>query len=223
MKASVDEWEEGLPEEVRFWRRWLEGNTEYAEDRAYRLSSNRPFPWWAKPLIRGNPDHIQVLDIGAGPITSLGDVWEGKHVTITPIDPLAEAYAQLMKEYSVTPPIRTMFGTGEHLVEQFGENSFDFAYASNSLDKMDDPVVCYQEIMAVLKPGASAVTYHEANKGERHHYEGVYRWNFSMRDNRLLAWNHDGQWDVVENLSDVGHNRVETDKNFIKLTITKKS
>ena len=221
MKASIDQWEAELPEEVRFWRRWLEGNTEFAEDRAYRLSSNRPFPWWAKPLIKGDPDHVQVLDVGAGPLTSLGDLWEGKCVTITPVDPLAEAFAQLMDEYSVTPPIRTIYGSGLDLVEQFGQSSFDFVYASDSLDKTDDPIVCYQQIMEVLKPGASAVTYHEANKAERHHYETVYKWNFSIRENRLLTWNHDGQWDVVENLEGVGHSRVETDKHYIKLTLTK--
>lgn len=223
MKVSIEQWEEQLPEEVRFWRRWLEGNTEKAEDRAYRLSSHRPFPWWAKPLIKGDPEHIRVLDVGAGPLTSLGDVWEGKEVTILPIDPLADAYSKLMEEYAVTPPIRTLYGTGQDLVSQFGENSFDFIYASDSLDKTDDPIACYQQIMLVLKPGASAVTYHEANKAERHHYETVYQWNFSLKENRLLVWNHEGQWDVLEHLSNVGHSRVETDRHYIKLTVTKKT
>lgn len=223
MKPSLAQWTEQLPDEVRFWRRWLEGNTEYAEDRAFRLSSNRPFPWWAKPLIRGNPDHVQVLDVGAGPLTSLGDLWEEKCVTITPIDPLAEAYDQLMAEYSVTPPIKTVYGSPMELVAQFGESSFDFVYASDSLDKSEDPIICYQQIMEVLKPGASLVTYHESNKAERHHYENVYQWNFSIKDNHLLAWNHSGQWDVVENLPNVGHSRVETDKHYIKFTVTRNS
>lgn len=221
MNATLEQWEEQLPEEVGYWRRWLEGNTEYAEDRAYRLSSHRPFPWWAKPLIRGNPDHVRILDVGAGPLTALGDVWDGKQVSIMPIDPWAEAYSQLMDEYSVTPPIRTILGSGLELAEMFGESSFDFVYASDSLDKTEDPVICYQQIMAVLKPGASAVTYHEANKGERHHYESVYMWNFSIKENRLLAWNHQGQWDVLEYLTGVGHSRVETDRHYIKLTLTK--
>lgn len=221
MSASTVKWEEGLPEEMTFWETWLSGNTNFAEERAFRLSSNRPFPWWAKPLIKGNPDQIRMLDVGSGPVTALGDLWDDKQVTIVPIDPLAKGYANLLQKTSITLSTPTIYGTGENLVEQFGENSFDFAYACNSLDHSINPVECYQQMLAVLKPGASLVTYHEANSGERAQYEGVHQWNFSIRESRLIAWNHSGNWDVVENCPDAAHFRIETDQQYIKFTLSK--
>lgn len=223
MTASKAKWEQGLPHEIAFWEDWLAGRTQYAEDRALRLSSGRPFPWWAKPLIPGNPARIRVLDVGAGPVTALGDVWDDKSITIVPVDPLAEAYAKVLDKYGLTPPVRTRYGLGESLVEQFGQESFDFAYACNCLDHAVDPVECYRQMLAVLKPGCSLVTFHEANEAEHQHYEGLHQWNFSVRESRLVAWNHDGQWDVVNECPDATHFRIEGDRQYIKFTLTKKT
>jgi SAM-dependent methyltransferase len=223
MTASKEKWEQGLPHEIAFWEDWLAGRTQYAEDRALRLSSGRPFPWWAKPLIPGNPGRIRVLDVGAGPVTALGDVWDDRNITIVPIDPLAEAYAKVLDKYGLTPPVRTHYGLGESLVEQFGKESFDFAYACNCLDHAVDPVEYYRQMLAVLKPGCSLVTFHEANEAEHQHYEGLHQWNFSVRDARLVVWNHDGQWDVVDECADADHFRIEAERQYIKFTLTKKT
>ena len=222
MTASRDKWEEGLPDEVTFWENWLEGKTKYAEDRALRLSSNRPFPWWAKPLIKGNPDTIRVLDVGAGPVTAMGNVWGDKEITIVPVDPLAKEYAKLLERFAITPPTPTIYGLGEELVEQFGEASFDFAYACNCLDHSLDPVECYRQMMTVIKPGCSLVTFHEANEAEHQQYEGLHQWNFSVRDDRLIVWNHSGDWDIVENCPNAGHFRIQADRGYIKFTLTRK-
>ena len=223
MTGAKDKWKEGLPEEVSFWEDWLEGRTKYAEDRAFRLSSNRPFPWWAKPLIRGNPRHIRILDVGAGPVSAMGNVWGDKQITVVPVDPLAEEYAALLKRFAVTPPTTTIRGIGEELVEQFGEESFDFAYACNCLDHSLDPVECYRQMMLVLKPGCSLVTFHEANEAEHQNYQGLHQWNFSVREKRLIVWNRHGDWDIVERCPHVDHYRIESDRGYIKFTLTRKS
>ena len=80
MDAAASKWEDGLHNEISFWEDWLDGRTKYAEDRAFRLSSNRPFPWWAKPLIPANVKKIRVLDVGAGPLTAMGDVWDDREI-----------------------------------------------------------------------------------------------------------------------------------------------
>jgi SAM-dependent methyltransferase len=222
MDASEVKWREGLPNEVSFWVNWLEGRTKYAEDRALRLSSNRPFPWWAKPLVPAHVKKVRVLDVGAGPVTAMGDVWNDREVTVVPVDPLADAYAELLQRYSITLPTATIKGTGEKLVEQFGENSFHFAYACNCLDHALDPVECYRQMLAVLKPGCSLVTYHESNEAERQNYEGLHQWNFSVRESRLVVWNHNGDWDIVDHCPEADHYRIETDRQYIKFTLTKK-
>ena len=223
MDASAAKWQEGLPKEVAFWETWLEGRTKYAEDRAFRLSSNRPFPWWAKPLVPAHLDSIRVLDVGAGPVTALGDYWDDKEITIVPVDPLAESYAELLARYAITLPTPTIYGLGEELVEQFGEESFHFAYACNCLDHSMDPVECYRQMMGVLKPGCSLVTFHEANEAERQNYEGLHQWNFSVKESRLVVWNHNGDWDIVDHCPDVAHYHIEQDRHYIKFTLTMKA
>ena len=223
MDALRKEWEQRLLEELPAWAKCLEGRTQNPEDRALRLSSNRVFPAWAKPLIKGNPGTATVLDIGAGPITALGDNWEGHQVKIIPVDPLAEAYNSLLERNGIVPHTQTVYGMGEHLVEQFGEDTFDLAYACESLDQSLDPIECFQQILATLKPGCSLVAFHEANQAERNRYEGPYQWNFSIRESRLLVWNHQGDYDVIDNCPEAGHYHLETEGSYIKFTLTKRS
>ena len=223
MISSEEKWEKGLSEELYFWDAWLEGRLQNAEDRAYRLSSHRPFPWWVKPLIPKQAGEVRILDVGAGPVTELGAQWEGREVEIVAVDPLADPYAELLKKYSICPPVRTINGAGEHLARQFGPESFHFVYARNSLDRSLDPIECYRQILQVLRPGCSLVSLHEANNGERNNYEGVNQWNFSLNEKRLMVWNHSGNWELMDQLEGVGSHRVEMDRNLIKLTLTRKS
>lgn len=221
MTVHQDKWEQGLPSEVAFWDDWLAGRTKYAEDRALRLSSGRAFPWWAKLLIPSGVDHVRVLDVGAGPVTALGDLWQGKQVQIIPVDPLAETYQAILDRYAITAPIQTIYGVGEKLVEQFGRESFDFAYACNCLDHSIDPVECYRQMLAVLKPGCSLVTFHEANEGEHQNYEGLHQWNFSVEDQRLVVWNRDSKRDIVSECPEAATFLIEGDRKYIKFTMTK--
>lgn len=223
MRATHEKWEEGLPEEVAFWEDWLAGRTRYAEDRALRLSSGRPFPWWARSLIPGNPRRIRVLDVGAGPVTALGNVWDSRTISIVPVDPLAREYDAVLAKYGITPPVRTRSGVGEKLIKQFGPESFDFAYACNCLDHALDPVECYRQMLAVLKPGCSLVTFHEANEAEHQNYAGLHQWNFSVRDNRLLVWNDEGETDVVEECDLAREFKIEAERQYIKMTLTRKA
>ncbi|NDV61220.1 methyltransferase domain-containing protein [Puniceicoccales bacterium CK1056] len=221
MTSIKDNWQKGLPKELEIWGDWLSGETGDAEDRALRLSSNRPFPWWAKPLIPGQPGRIRVLDVGAGPLTVLGNVWDDKTVTIVPIDPLATEYDELLRKNGLTPPVRTIYGMAESLSEQFEAASFDFAYAGNCLDQTIDPIAAHREIFKVLRPNSSLISIHLANQGEEENYEGVYQWNFSLKESRLIVWNHSAQYDLLDECPEIGHHHFEKDGQYIKMTLTK--
>lgn len=223
MSSIKERWQKGLPQEVEVWKDWLAGTTGDAEDRALRLSSNRPFPWWAKPLIPGQPERIRALDVGAGPLTAIGTVWEGKTVSVVAIDPLATEYEELLRRNGLTPPVRTIYGLAESLGEQFQPASFDFAYAGNSLDQTVDPIAAHREIFKVLKPNCSLISIHLANQGEEESYEGVYQWNFSLKENRLIVWNHGAQFDLLDECPEIGHHHFEKDGPYIKMTLTKRA
>ncbi len=220
--ASAHE-EEGLRREAAFWERWLEGNIPDPEARALRLSYGRPFPWWAKPLVPVGASRLRVLDVGAGPVTTLGDAWGDRAITIVPVDPLAETYDRLLAKYGIVPPIRTIPGAGESLEEQFGRDCFDLAHASDSLDRAADPIECFRQMLAVLKPGCSLVTFHQANGGERHQYEPPHRWNFTVRQGRLIVWDPSVQRDVAALCQEAAHFRVATEGGVIQFTLTKRA
>lgn len=221
MSSVRERWEAGRAAEVSYWRDWLYGRTDQPEERALRLSDHRPFPWWAKPLVPGDRKQVRVLDLGAGPVSAMGNFWEGREVVLVPVDPLAGAYNEIMEEFGITPPVRTIQGFGEELVERFGEGQFDFAYASHSLDRCIEPMTCIRQMLKVLKPGASLHMVHHANEAEQHHYTGMLQWNFSLREHRLMLWNHGKQFDVLESCEGLARHHLEGNRRQIHLTLTK--
>jgi SAM-dependent methyltransferase len=101
--------------------------------------------------------------------------------------------------------------------------AFDFAYACNCLDHAIDPVACYQQMLAVLKPGCSLVSFHEANEAEHQRYAGLHQWNFNVQESRLIVWNRDGKRDVAEQCPDMESFRIEGDRKYIKFTARKRA
>jgi SAM-dependent methyltransferase len=135
---------------------------------------------------------VTILDVGAGPLTSVGAAYPGKRIEVVAVDPLAERYDELLRRFEVEPPVRTRPGTGERLPDLFPANSFDIAYARNSLDHGDDPAAAVLNMLAVVRPGGFVILRHYENEGEQAGYSGLHSWNFTERDGRLLIRGRDG-------------------------------
>lgn len=223
--VAKEKWESGLGEEVDFWERWLAGKTAYEEDRSLRLTPDRELPWWVIEELPAEQAKVRILDVGAGPVAAFGNCWPGHEVELVPVDPLASEFDKILAENGLTPPVRTIEGFGEKLVGQFGENTFDFAYACNCLDHSLDPVRCYQEMLRVLKPGRALVTYHVANEAVHQNYEGLHQWNFEVRlvdgEERVFAWNPQVATDLVSALEGLGGWSVKDERGYIRLTLRK--
>lgn len=223
--VAKEKWESGLGEEVDFWERWLAGKTAYEDDRSLRLTPDRELPGWVIEELPADQAKVRILDVGAGPVAAFGNRWPGHEVELVPVDPLAEKFGEILAANDLTAPVPTIKGFGEKLVEQFGENSFDFAYACNCLDHSLDPVRCYQEMLRVLKPGRSLVTYHVANEAVHQNYEGLHQWNFEVRpvdgEERVFAWNPQVATDLVAALEELGGWSVKDERGYIRLTLRK--
>ncbi len=115
-----------------------------------------------------------------------GKVWEGHKLQITAIDPLAEAYNNIIDAYHLTPPVRTQPCAGEALSATFPEQSFDFVYARNAIDHAVDPLVCIREMVKVAKSGCSILLVHEENVGVKEKYHGLHHWNFTVEQGDFL-------------------------------------
>jgi SAM-dependent methyltransferase len=163
---------------------------KYAEEYAYRLN---PESQVADPVLReilsGLPGHrVSVLDVGAGPVTSIGYRFPGKELAIVATDPLADAYDRSMREAGVKQPVRTIAVDGECLLEHFGPDRFDIAYARNAVDHAVDPARLIEQMLGVVRPQGHVVLRHVRNEARRQDYVQLHQWNFDQRDGDLILW-----------------------------------
>ena len=173
----------GLADEVRFWDQRI-GSI---------LASPGGFEWYFDPksqltgfyldtfqdLVKTfPPEKIKVLDVGAGPSTNIGKCWNDIRLNITAVDPLAPYYDEILRKYSVDPPVRTVFGVAEHLASQFPPESFEWANAANSLDHVASPIDALRELFPLIKPQGCITLCNIPNEAEREGYSGFHQWNF---------------------------------------------
>jgi SAM-dependent methyltransferase len=188
-------WRARRRSEVDFWAGWLmgtPGTEQWAWDREERLAPETEIrdPLVRRELERIPGDEIRILDVGAGPLTSLGYRYPGKTLAIVPVDPLADDYDRLLRGAGLEPPIRTIGVAGEALVERFGLHRFDIAYAANSLDHSADPLIIVSNMVSVVRAGGVVLLRHKRNEGESARYGGLHQWNFDAVDGDLLVWNN---------------------------------
>jgi SAM-dependent methyltransferase len=188
-------WRRRKSSEVDFWADWLvgaPGTEEWASDRESRLNPDTQIrdPLVRAELERSPAEELSILDVGAGPITSLGFRYPGKKLTIVPVDPLADEYDRLLRDANLDPPIRTIGVAGEALLEHFGSRRFDIAYAVNSLDHSADPLRIISNMADVVRVGGVVLLRHKRNEGESALYGGLHQWNFDVVDDSLLVWNN---------------------------------
>jgi SAM-dependent methyltransferase len=193
--------------EVDFWADWLSGapgTEQWANDRELRLTPETQIrdPFLRAELERNPDEEISILDVGAGPLTSLGFRYPGKSLTIVAVDPLADEYQRLLLDAGVDPPIRTIRVAGEALLAYFGPRMFDIAYACNSLDHSSDPLTIISNMVAVVREGGTVLLRHKRNEGESAGYGGLHQWNFDVADDALRLWNSAMEVNVGSELQD---------------------
>jgi glycosyltransferase involved in cell wall biosynthesis len=195
----------GEEEEVAFWDAYLaEAGGVQGVDFQLRCDPELRLQSYITDLLSAPLDAtVDILDVGAGPLTFLGKRWGQRNVRITAIDPLAERYNRLLEKYGITPPVRTQVGEAEGLTSLFAENSFDLVHARNVIDHSRDPVAVLEQMVAVTKPGGLVYLHHHSNEVETQQYTGMHQWNFYMRDDHLFVGNRSRSFDLTEILTPV--------------------
>lgn len=207
--TTRERWDRAISYEANFWADWL-ATRAFGDVGEYRKRLDPAAPV-EDELVAGRlrelPDEtLSILDVGAGPLTTVGKTYAGKELRITAVDPLATDYDQILAGADVTPPVRTELCHGERLLEKFEPASFDIAFAANALDHSYDPVLVIQNMLEVVRPGGFVVLSHRRNEAESKGYLGLHQWNFEQRDGRLVVWNRDSSHDVnalLESRADV--------------------
>jgi SAM-dependent methyltransferase len=183
-----------LKEEIGYWDQWLATRGgKYAAEFAERFDPTREVTDPALRAVLGDLDQrssdvVSILDVGAGPASTVGHRFSGRPVAVTAVDPLADDYRRLLDEHGLEPPVVTERLEGERLVERFGSGRFDVAYARNSLDHAVDPVAIAGNMLEVVRPGGCVVLRHVRNEAVRQRWVQLHQWNFDERDGELVVW-----------------------------------
>lgn len=167
--------------EVGFWRRWLRTRgLSWPDDFARRFDPDTPVqPQLARLIDRLEGQQVEILDVGAGPVTVVGKRHPGKTVSVTATDVLARDYAQLLADFGLTAPSPTVYAEAEKLQEQLGDRQFDIVHAQNSIDHCADPIAAIGQMLAVTRPGGFVLLLHEENEGSNELYHALHKWDFT--------------------------------------------
>jgi hypothetical protein len=154
--------EHGLAKRRAFWEKWLDPDSNHSAFRETRMQPDRELPYWAKAVLPKQIQRPRILDVNAGPVSSLGTRLNGKEVDLIPIDDLAHQFDQLIARHGYTVPLRTQFCSAEDILCRFGAGAFDLIYSYNGLANTRDPIRVYAQLLASLKPNRKVITFHQA-------------------------------------------------------------
>lgn len=192
-RAPRERWKTLLPTEIAYWDAVISGthpNPDTVKAFRERAGGHYPVPGsLVKLLQRQDIVRARILDVGAGPHTTIGPVLYGTRLNIVAVDPLADAYDELLERHGIEPAIRTIKGEAERLVEQFGAERFDVVYSRNALDHMRDPWIALQQMVDACVPGGVVHVEGAINEGVSHRYGGLHQWNVMPAERDMIIWN----------------------------------
>ena len=196
-----DAWREGTDHELAWWHDWLANRGgAWPDNYDFRLDPESCLQHDVMRHLDPRQTALRILDVGAGPLTSLGKCWPGHEVEITAVDALADEYTNLLMDCGIDPPIRTLRCDSEQLAERFPRNSFDLAYARNALDHAYEPMSAIEQMVELVRPEGVLLLEHYANEGEHAKYVGLHQWNFDIVDGACLLWQPGRLFNVADEL-----------------------
>jgi SAM-dependent methyltransferase len=190
-------YEDGMDHELGFWRRALadQGKRWDKGAFAFRTDPDAAFHQQHRDFIGSSAaadrTSLRVLDVGAGPLTTLGKKWPGRTLEIVAVDCLAESFDRVLGELGIVPPVRTTKAFGEELSATFAKDSFDFVASANAIDHSRDPMRCVLEMVEVVKPGCVVFLWHYRNEAVREGFAGMHQWNFDEEGGDLVITGRD--------------------------------
>jgi SAM-dependent methyltransferase len=207
---GTERWAAGIAFEGRFWQNQIKtGGGKWTDDFQRRISTNAPLDDRMEVLVsRTNLETVSILDVGAGPITTIGRVSKYSQLRVRATDPLAHLYSLLLSAGNIVPAIETEFAPAEALSYFQSLHSFDIVHSRNSLDHSLNPLLGILQMLNVLRPNGAIYLRHHSNEAQKEEYSDFHQYNFEVRDGRFLIWNLEHVIDISAWLS--GLAEVET-------------
>lgn len=215
MKQSMvkDIWQNAKGSEVNFWIQFIVKNHNEEFFVNNQLNPNLPFQEELKKYVKAG-NQAKILDVGSGPFTLLGRIWDGIKLDITAIDPLADEYNKIFSKLKINVPVKPRKGNVENISELFPENYFDFIYMSNSLDHSYNPLEGLRQLIKVVKQNSIIYLSHWINEAEHNNYYGFHQWNLCFEDNNFIIWTPREKFIVNEEFKDIVEIEIQEQENL---------
>jgi len=179
-------WKFNISSEIRFWDKCIKTNgLIWPEEYRLRLDPQLALQDEIVKLLPLNSE-VKILDVGAGPLTYIGKIYNEIKLIIIAVDPLAEEYDKILLRYSLIPIIHTEKLDAEELSTRFAENSFDLVFARNCIDHSYSPENAILEMLKVVKEGNYVLLLHRPNEAEQENWRGLHQWNFSIEEGEFI-------------------------------------
>jgi len=196
-------WASGIPNELGFWTHWAQTRGgAWPDEFDQRMNHDTPLvPWLAEWATKAELTHLRVLDVGAGPVSSVGYVPPpGMTMELVATDPLADAYTRIFDALGLVRPSPTIFAPAEDLSAHLPAGSFDIVHCRNALDHSFDPIRGLTEMLRVVRMGGVVMLYHNPNEAEAEGYSGFHQYNFDVEDEIFFIWRGATRWNAQKEL-----------------------
>jgi len=132
-------------------------------------------------LIQSLPKPWRILDIGCGPLSTIGLRVGNEKIELIGVDPLADTYHNLLTDAAITPNCQLIQSDCSDLAQRFAEQPFSMTCSINALDHAIDPLGVIRQMAIVTASGGYIFLRHAENEGIRERYQGLHQWNFSIQ------------------------------------------
>lgn len=179
----------GDEDERNHWSRLFSSKESLFSDPDFKNRANpdRTLQKELEALLPGGDPGPRVLDVGCGPLSTVGIVFRGGRVRLDGADPLAEDYIRLLQRIGVEQNCTLTACFGQDLEKTYGRDVFDLVTSVNALDHSESPVEVFRNMLAVCKVGGHVYLYHAQDEGLFERYRGMHQWNFRKENGRLVA------------------------------------
>lgn len=151
---------------------------------------NKPMklPDYFGPMI-GEKKSVDIAEVGAGPINTIGNEWPGVDVRVWASDVLQQEYEKLWQEHKAIPVVDVSCEDMEKLT--YPDEYFDIVHCVNALDHTKDAQKALAELERVCKPGGWIYLRHAPNQWAR--FGGHHYWNINIErwEGKDECWFHD--------------------------------
>jgi SAM-dependent methyltransferase len=190
----------GQEEEIAFWRHELRGNGIYPEVVKTRLSAELRYSEYPLALFMRLERELEkrplkVLEVGSGPLSTLAYGVTTGQLDVVAIDVLAKQYKLLLEDLKIRYPVVPIAVAGEVLGNEFEPNSFDCAFARNSLDHTRDLSLTFQNMCRLVRPGGYIYLNHAVREGSFNKWSPSHVWDLDLGQNGgIIASRQGGPW-----------------------------